>query len=273
MSADSGPPLEVDLRERQQLLEWSGRERESERSAAMTSTVEDEMAREVAENAISFDPGTEDAALVAAAKNGDAQAFEGLVERHQSRIRAIASRFTRIPEDAEDIAQQSFQKAFIHLRQFEGNSAFSTWLTRIAINEALMWLRRKRASREVSIAEPTTENGTTLPLDSPDPSPSPEDSYLQREWKEILFRAMNELTPAMRTAIKLRHISELSAGETAGVMGVSAAAVKARIFHGRRKLRGMLKHYVKSSRSRGSKALATNEEAKGAPAPSACACD
>src|SRR5437899_11927176 len=69
--------------------------------------------------------------------------------------------------------------------QFEGNSAFSTWLTRIAINEALMWLRRKRASREVSIEESTAENGTTLPLDSPDPSPSPEDSYLQREWKEI----------------------------------------------------------------------------------------
>src|SRR5438034_10319366 len=114
----------------------------------MTSTLEDEMDREVAQNAISFDPGTEDVALVAAAKNGDAQAFEALVERHQSRIRAIASRFTRVSEDAEDIAQQSFQKAFIHLRQFEGNSAFSTWLTRIAINEALMWLRRKRASRE-----------------------------------------------------------------------------------------------------------------------------
>ncbi len=218
----------------------------------MTSTLEDEMDREVAQNAISFDPGTEDAALVAAAKNGDAQAFEALVERHQSRIRAIASRFTRVSEDAEDIAQKSFQKAFIHLRQFEGNSAFSTWLTRIAINEALMWLRRKRASREVSIEESTAENGTTLPLDSPDPSPSPEDSYLQREWKEILSRALNE--------------------ETAGVMRVSAAAVKARIFHGRRKLRAMLKHYVKSSRSRGSKALATNGKAKGTPVPSACAC-
>jgi len=272
MSADSGPPVKVDLRERQQLFEWRGRERESERSAAMTSTLEDEMDREVAQNAISFDPGTEDVALVAAAKNGDAQAFEALVERHQSRIRAIASRFTRVSEDAEDIAQQSFQKAFIHLRQFEGNSAFSTWLTRIAINEALMWLRRKRASREVSIEESTAENGTTLPLDSPDPSPSPEDSYLQREWKEILSRALNELTPAMRTAIKLRHISELSTVETAGVMRVSAAAVKARIFHGRRKLRAMLKHYVKSSRSRGSKALATNGKAKGTPVPSACAC-
>src|SRR5438477_12956916 len=83
MSADSGPPVKVDLRERQKLFEWRGRERESERSAAMTSTLEDEMDREVAQNAISFDPGTEDAALVAAAKNGDAQAFEALVERHQ----------------------------------------------------------------------------------------------------------------------------------------------------------------------------------------------
>lgn len=95
--------------------------------------------------------GDEEAALILAAKSGDGQAFEILIERYQRRVLALARRFTRIREDAEDIAQQTFQKAFVHLHKFEGKSRFSTWLTRIAINEALMLLRRGRALREVSI--------------------------------------------------------------------------------------------------------------------------
>jgi RNA polymerase sigma-70 factor (ECF subfamily) len=186
----------------------------------------------------------EDATLVAAAKSGDGRAFEVLVERHQSRIRAVAWRFARVREDTEDIAQQAFQKAFLHLRQFEGNSSFSTWLTRITINESLMWVRKKRAHREVPIEESSAENEPSLLLDAPDPGPSPEDRYSQREWKQILSRAMSELSPAIRTAIELRDLAELSTGETAGVMRVSVAAVKARLFHGRRKLRVKLKRYV-----------------------------
>ncbi len=93
----------------------------------------------------------EEATLVLAAKSGDGHAFEILIERYQIRILAIARRFTRIREDAEDIVQQSFQKAFVHLHKFEGKSSFSTWLTRIAINEALMLLRRGRSLRELSI--------------------------------------------------------------------------------------------------------------------------
>jgi RNA polymerase sigma-70 factor (ECF subfamily) len=186
----------------------------------------------------------EDTALVAAAKSGDGRAFEVLVERHQSRIRAVAWRFTRVAEDTEDIAQQAFQKAFLHLRQFEGNSSFSTWLTRITINESLMWVRKKRAHREVPIEESSVENEPSFLLDAPDPGPSPEDRYSQREWKQILSRAMSELSPAIRTAIELRDLAELSTGETAGVMRVSVAAVKARLFHGRGKLRVKLKRYV-----------------------------
>jgi RNA polymerase sigma-70 factor (ECF subfamily) len=88
---------------------------------------------------------------VVAAKCGDGQAFEILIERNQRRILAVARRFTRIREDAEDIVQQSLQKAFAQLHRFEGKSRFSTWLTRIAINEALMFLRRGRGLREISI--------------------------------------------------------------------------------------------------------------------------
>src|SRR5260221_13857562 len=123
----------------------------------------------------------ENAALVARAKTGDARAFELLVERHERMIFSMAQRLTPNREDAEDVVQQSFQKAFIHLKKFEGDSLFSTWLTRIAINEALMLLRRKRGSHEVPIAESTTKDEAVLPLDFPDSGPNPEDSYLDRE--------------------------------------------------------------------------------------------
>jgi RNA polymerase sigma-70 factor (ECF subfamily) len=199
----------------------------------------------------------EDAVLVAAAKTGETRAFELLVERHQGKIFSLAQRMIRNREDAEDVVQQSFQKAFIHLTKFEGQSLFSTWLTRIAINEALMLLRRKRGSREVPIAESNTEGEVALPLDIPDGAPNPEDSCLQREQERILSAAVNELTPGMREAIELRELGELSTGETAQVMGLSVGAVKARVFHGRRKLRKTLKLYVESTRMYGTRALRT----------------
>lgn len=97
--------------------------------------------------------------------------------------------------------------------------------------------------------ESSAENEPSLSLDPPDPGPSPEDCYSQREWKEILSRAVSELSPAIRTAIELRDLGGLSTGETAGIMRVSVGAVKARLFHGRRKLRVKLKRYVESMNS------------------------
>jgi RNA polymerase sigma-70 factor (ECF subfamily) len=197
----------------------------------------------------------EDAVLVVAAKTGDTRAFELLVERHKRRIFSLARRMTRNREDAEDVVQQSFEKAFIHLKKFAGESLFSTWLTRIAINEALMLLRRRRGSCEVPIAESSTEDGAALPLDFPDLGPNPEDSCLQREQERILCAAVNELKPGLRKAIELREFGELSTGETAQVMGVSIAAVKARLFHGRKELRQRLKRYVESTRRYRTRAL------------------
>src|ERR1700674_5798618 len=146
----------------------------------------------------------EDASLVAAAKARDTRAFELLVERNERKIFSMAHRITRNREDAEDVVQQCFQKTFIHLKKFQGESLFSTWLTRIAINEALMLLRKRRGTREVPIAEATAEDETALPLDIPDVGPNPEDSCLQREQERILTAAVNELTPGMRQAIELR---------------------------------------------------------------------
>ena len=164
----------------------------------------------------------EDASLVAAAKARDTRAFELLVERHERKIFLTAQRITRNREDAEDVVQQSFQKAFIHLKKFEGESLFSTWLTRIAINEALMLLRRKRGSHEVPIEESSTKTETALPLKFLDSAPNPEDSCLDREREQILSAALNKLRPGIRKAIELRELGELSTGETALVMGGSA---------------------------------------------------
>jgi RNA polymerase sigma-70 factor (ECF subfamily) len=199
----------------------------------------------------------EDAALVAGAKAGDARAFELLVARHEGKIFLVALRITRNREDAEDVAQQSFQKAFIHLKKFEGESLFSTWLTRITINEALMLLRRKRGSREVPIAESTAGDETSSPLDIPYLGPNPEDNCLRREQERILSAAVNDLTPGVRKAIELRELGELSTGETAQVMGLSVGAVKGRVFHGRKKLRQTLERYVESTRTYGTRALRT----------------
>src|SRR5258708_12055366 len=178
----------------------------------------------------------EEAALVLAAKRWGGHGFEILIERHQRRLLSVARGFTRIREDAEDVVQQSFQKAFVHLDRFEGKSSFSTWLTRIAINEALMLLRRGRGPREVSIDDLSGNEETQFGREIPDSGPGPESVFLQDERSRILSAAINKLTPKTRTAIELRELSELSVRETARLMGLSVEAVKRRLFHGREKV-------------------------------------
>src|SRR5467141_1301888 len=203
----------------------------------------------------------EEAALVLAAKSGDGHAFEILFGRHQRKILAVARRFTRIREDAEDAVQQSLQKAFVHLEKFEGKSSFSTWLTRIAINEALMLLRRGRGLREVSIDDLSGNEETALGLEMPDSRAGPETAFLQGERNRILSDAMDKLTPGIRTAIELRELGELSIEEAARVMGVSVAAVKGRLFHGRRKLHQVLKR--ESAWMSGKQTLQASRKANG----------
>lgn len=207
----------------------------------MAFVVEDRIDKTVAKSVIDFDAKTEDAVLVAAAQNHEMQAFEILVDRYRGRVFRTVQRFRLTQQDAEDAVQQAFQKAFLHLHRFEGKSSFSAWLTRIAINEALMLLRRGRACREVSLEDTDRNEGNTLEI--PDSRLGPEASYSQREQKRILLAAIRELTPGMRTAVELQELKELSARETAGIMGLSVAAVKGRLFHARRKLRKRLKSH------------------------------
>jgi RNA polymerase sigma-70 factor (ECF subfamily) len=189
-----------------------------------------------------------DEELVAAAQNGGELAFEMLIKRYQSRIFAVALRYTRVHEDAEDVVQQALQKAFVHLRKFQGKSSFSTWLTRIAINESLMLLRRNRVACEIPIDEPHGDEGNRE-LEAVDPTLNPEVRYLQQEAGRILSSAIAELRPGMRRAVALRELQELSGSETARKMGVSLSAVKARVFQGRRKLREILRRSLRLSRT------------------------
>ena len=217
----------------------------------------------------SSNPGT-DEALVSAAKNGNPRAFEVLVERHQQRMLAFAQRYTRVREDAEDVVQLTFQKAFIHLNKFQGKSSFSTWLTRIAINEALMLLRRSHALREIPVDDSSNYGVAMSALEIPDASPDPETNYLRQERVEILSKTLGNLRPGQRLAIALRELAEVSTEETARRMGLSVAAVKARCFHARRKLREKLSRYMKSNPTHGRKTAGAGQTARHIPQHRLC---
>jgi RNA polymerase sigma-70 factor (ECF subfamily) len=191
-----------------------------------------------------------DEELVAASKNGDELGFESLAKRYQRRVFALAFRYTRVREDAEDIVQETLRKAFVHLQKFEGKSSFSTWLTRIAINEALMSLRRRRALHEVPADDSSDDNGTTPIADLADISPDPEATYLQKEKVRIVSAAIRQLRPGMRRAVELRELGDLSTRETALRMGLSVAAIKARVFHARKELGKALRCHAFSLKGR-----------------------
>ncbi|MCU1242109.1 MAG: polymerase sigma-54 factor RpoN [Candidatus Acidoferrum typicum] len=163
-------------------------------------------------------------ALVAAAKQGQAEAFGALCQPLARKLIQSAQRITRNREDAEDALQDAFLSAFIHIKNFDGRSSFFTWLTRIAINSALMKLRKKRSSREILIgAGELGANG--VGWDVPDHSANPEKLYAQREEERILREAVRDLRPTIRQAVEFQ-LQELSMEETAAMTGVSLTAAK-----------------------------------------------
>jgi len=217
----------------------------------------------------------EEYALLSAAKRGDSAAFEILCKQSANTVFRVARQMMRNNEDAEDVVQESFQQAFIHLKSFKVDSRFSTWLSRIAINAALMRLRKKHRKWDVSLDESAEIDESSSRLDVEDQGLNPEQLYAQKERERILSEAMKELTPGMRKAMELRELGEQSTEETARIMGISAGAVKARVFHGRRKLRERLKRYFGSAWTYGrdaSRTIGTSRHMSQDPA--ACnACD
>lgn len=178
--------------------------------------------------------------LVAAARNGNIDAFAALRDRHFRQILWTTYRITKNWEDAEDALQDAFLKAFTHLNKFEGRSSFSSWVTRIAINMSLMILRKKRVIREFSID--TSDNDCVLDdrWQIPDLREDPERRYSRHERADRLKRAIRRLHPNLRTALELQQAQEQSIREIADSLGISSAAVKARLFRARLSLRTSL---------------------------------
>jgi RNA polymerase sigma-70 factor (ECF subfamily) len=178
-----------------------------------------------------------EARLVSAAKRGQQAAFGELCDRHAKRIYHTTLRVTRNHEDAEDALQDSFLSAFVHLRNFDGRSSFSTWLTRIAINAALMKLRRNRGSREIPMDELAGKQDASLRFEPADWHPDPEENYARQERQRVVVGAVSGLRPSLRNVIEIRELQESSIRETAERLGISVAAAKGRLFHAKAALR------------------------------------
>jgi RNA polymerase sigma-70 factor (ECF subfamily) len=175
--------------------------------------------------------------LVEAAKAGKSAAFDALCKRHVQQLLRTALRITRNREDSEDAVQDALLRAFVHLKDFDGRSSFATWLTRIAINSALMILRKKRSSHETAVAG-TDDSGSEGPgYEIPDRAPNPERRYAQAEKERILKKAVRRLRPTLRQVVEIQQLQECSMRETADAMCISVAAAKARLFHAKVALR------------------------------------
>jgi len=182
--------------------------------------------------------------LVSAAKGGDTAAFEELVSRYEHKIFRLTMNITGNREDAEDAMQEAFLKAYTHLESFQGDSRFYTWLVRIAANEALMKLRKRRPG-EFSLDETIEGEDDVLPRELEDWGPSPEQQYAQGEMQGILSEVIDKLEPEYRVVFTLRDIEELSTEETAGLLKISVPAVKSRLLRARLKLRQKLDRYFR----------------------------
>src|SRR5438876_685246 len=199
------------------------------------------------------EPVSDELALVQAAKGGDVGAFEELVKRYDRNVFRIAQHITQNREDAEDVVQDAFLKAYSNLAQFQGQSKFYTWLVRIAVNEALMKLRRRRPERTVSMDEEVKTEEDSLPREVADWSPNPEQQYSQAELREILTRTIQGLPPGFRTVFVLRDVEGLSTEETAEALDLSIPAVKSRLLRARLQLRERLnKYFQRREKSNGS---------------------
>jgi RNA polymerase sigma factor (sigma-70 family) len=197
--------------------------------------------RKVAIHALPYVEGPRsESQLVAAAKKGNRRAFDTLVEGHAEALFWAAFRITKQREDAEDAVQDSMLRAFLHIGDFDERSKFATWLTRIAINSALMILRKKRSVQEVPEDALLEHKFNPDSLHTIEPALNPEQSCAQAQQEVLLRRGIERLRPAIRIALEIRELQEHSVKETAAIMGISVPATKARIFHAKRILRKKL---------------------------------
>lgn len=186
-----------------------------------------------------------DEQLVEMAKAGDDSAFPKLVERYSRRILRVARNITNNEEDAEDVLQESFMKAYGHLDSFQGTSKFYTWLVRITMNEALMKLRKRKTGRVVSLDEELDTGEDSVTREIAVWEGNPEDRYSQEELRELLDKTIASLPEGFRSVFVLRDVEEMSTEETADILGLSIPAVKSRLLRARLQLREKLTRIFK----------------------------
>jgi RNA polymerase sigma-70 factor (ECF subfamily) len=187
----------------------------------------------------------DESALVAQAREGDTRAFGELVRRYEGKIFRLAQHVTQNREDAEDVLQETFLKAYEHLDQFKGDSKFYTWIVRIAVNQALMKLRRRKTDKSVSLDETIDTGEDTITREIAAWDEDPEQRFSREELGEILDTAVESLEPPYRSVFVLRDIEELSTEETAEALNLSVPAVKSRLLRARLQLREKLTRYFK----------------------------
>jgi RNA polymerase sigma-70 factor (ECF subfamily) len=194
------------------------------------------------------EPGSDrdqDAAAISQVLAGNPGAFEELVRKYDRRIYRVTLAITQNKEDAEDAMQDAFLKALEHLGQFAGEARFSTWLTRIAVNEALQRLRRR--SRFESLEEPVEVGDSLLPQQVEEWRPNPEQLYEREELRDLLERAIAALPAIYRTVLVLRDVEHLSNEETAEALDLTVAAVKSRLLRARLMMRDRLARHFTST--------------------------
>jgi len=183
-----------------------------------------------------------DLLLIARVQGGDLGAFEGLIRRHGGRVYRMVLGITRNAEDAEDGMQSAFLKAFEHIGEFQGASKFSTWLTRIAINEGLLLLRRRKGLTSLDDSEPA-ETEEFRPREVRAWDDNPEQLYSRVQMRELVERELMKLPAKYRTAVMLRDIEQLSTEEAAAALDLEIPTLKSRLLRGRLMLREALAPY------------------------------
>ena len=179
-------------------------------------------------------------ALIARSRAGDESAFAQLVTEHSARVYGALRRFGLDPPEADEVAQEVFLRAWRGLPRFEERSRFSTWIYRIAFNEA----QRRLARRPAAAFSRPGDEGTIAAL--PDPiGAGPQARILHREFEQMLEQALAELPSDLRAAVVLRDLEGLSTEEAAAVAGVRQAAFKSRLHRGRMQLRALLEPYLR----------------------------
>jgi RNA polymerase sigma factor (sigma-70 family) len=187
---------------------------------------------------------TSDALLVTLAQNGEQLAYVELCRRHREMVFRTVLRITQNADDAEDILQDSWMRAFTHIGTFDGRSAFSTWVTRIAINSALTVIRRRRTQRELSLDDPLAPDNRRV-IEMLEPSRNPEERCLEKERLQLVQQAIKRLPSKLRTAIEIRQSQDGSMSELAMLAGVSVPTMKSRLVRARFRLREPLSKVLK----------------------------